>query len=47
MKFFVQAGSLVTTVHVKIITHDEAVSLIVVVDYYFFLKMRSKIKDFV
>lgn len=36
-----------TTVHVKIITHDEAMSFIVVIDFHFFLKMRSKINYFV
>lgn len=42
MEFFIQAGSLVTTVCVKVITPGEAVSL--AVDFYFFLKWEVKEK---
>lgn len=42
MEFFIQAGSLVTTVRVEIITPGEAVSL--AVDFYFFLKWEVKEK---
>lgn len=38
MEFFIQVGSWMTTVRVKIITHDEAMSFIVVIDFHFFLK---------
>lgn len=42
MEFFIQAGSLVTTVSIEIITPGEAVSL--AVDFYFFLKWEVKEK---
>lgn len=44
MEFFIQAGSLVATVRVKIITHGETMSFIVAADFYFFLNWEVKEK---